>query len=254
MWWMHLCRTLVAVVLALAGSAHAADLYVAPDGDDAGPGTRARPLATFDGARRTVRRHVPRGREPMTVHVAAGTYYLPGTVVFTAADSGTAEAPVTYAAAEGAEVVISGGQKIDLDWKPYRGGIMQAAVPEGFTFDQLFVGGRRQPMARYPNYDPEAQYFQGFAADCISPERVRRWADPSGGFLHAMHPSLWGDMHWRITGRTAEGKLEMEGGWQNNRRTGPHKKYRFVENVFEELDAPGEWYLDADKHVLYFYP
>ena len=47
---------------------------------------------------------------------------------------------------------------------------------------------------------PKAQYFDGFAADAISPERVARWADPAGGYFHAMHPSLWGDFTWRITG------------------------------------------------------
>jgi len=244
----------VIALMAAAAPLRAAELWVAPDGDDAAAGTKARPLKTLDAARRKVRAMPERGKEPVTVHLAGGTYYLPETVVFTAEDSSAEAAPITYTGASGARVVLSGGQRVALDWKPYRGGIMQAKAPDGFTSDQLFINGERQPMARYPNVDPDAQYFQGFAADCISPERVRRWADPAGGFLHAMHPSLWGDMHWRFTGKTAEGKLEMEGGWQNNRPTGPHKKYRFVENVFEELDAPGEWYLDADKHVLYFYP
>jgi len=243
-----------AAVLALTGSLRAADLWVSPTGDDANPGTRAKPLRTFAGARRAARRHPRRAQEPLTVHFLSGVYYLPETVVFTAADSGTKEAPITYAAAPGAEVVISGGQRAKLDWKPYRDGIMQARVPEDFPSDQLFVNGERQPMARFPNRDPEAQYFQGYSADCTSPDRVARWSDPAGGFVHAMHRSLWGDMHWRITGKAGDGKLEMVGGWQNNRRMGAHKKYRFVENVFEELDAPGEWYLDRRKHVLYFHP
>ena len=29
---------------------------------------------------------------------------------------------------------------------------------------------------------------------------------------------------------------------------------RFVENIFEELDAPGEWFLDRKTSTLYFYP
>ena len=69
-----------------------------------------------------------------------------------------------------------------------------------------------------------------------------------------MHRSLWGDMHWIITGRTADGKLQMEGGWQNNRQMGAHKSYRFVENLFEELDAPGEWFHDAGRQTLYYLP
>ena len=48
--------------------------------------------------------------------------------------------------------------------------------------------------------------------------------------------------------------MTYEGGWQNNRRMGMHDKYRFVENIFEELDAPGEWFLDAKTSTLYFYP
>jgi hypothetical protein len=46
----------------------------------------------------------------------------------------------------------------------------------------------------------------------------------------------------------------MEGGWQNNRPNKMHKEYRFVENIFEELDAPEEWWLDKEKRVLYYYP
>jgi len=228
-----------------------AELFVSPGGDDANPGTKERPLATI-GRARDVARGI-RG-EPITVYLRAGTYYLAEPVVFTAEDSGTAEAPVVYAAMPGEEAILSGGVRLDLEWKPYREGIVQAKVPEGFASDQLFVDGRRQPMARYPNYDPGAQYFQGFSADCTSPDRVKRWADPAGGFVHAMHRSLWGDMHWTITGKTDDGKLELLGGWQNNRQMGAHGTYRFVENVFEELDAPGEWYLDGDGGVLYFCP
>ncbi len=28
----------------------------------------------------------------------------------------------------------------------------------------------------------------------------------------------------------------------------------YIENVLEELDAPGEWFYDADKQLLYVYP
>ena len=35
---------------------------------------------------------------------------------------------------------------------------------------------------------------------------------------------------------------------------GMHHTYRMVENIFEELDAEGEWYFDKETHTLYFYP
>ena len=95
---------------------------------------------------------------------------------------------------------------------------MQAAVPPGITADQLFVNGQRQIMARYPNFDPNAAQFNGTADDAFSVIRAVRWADPAGGFMHAMHASLWGDYHYLITGKNAQGELTYIGGWQNNRQ------------------------------------
>ena len=143
---------------------------------------------------------------------------------------------------------------MNLRWTPFRDGILQAKVPAGFKTDQLFVNGECQQMARYPNYDPQSQYFNGWSPDAFSNARAARWADPKGGFIHAMHKHMWGDFHYEISGKTASGEVTYFGGWQNNRRLGIHDKYRFVENIFEELDAPGEWFLDSKTSTLYFYP
>lgn len=247
----------VAMLLAPLIVLHAADgpglnLHLSPAGSDANAGTAAQPLATLAAAQRAARAAV--GKKPVTVWVRAGTYYLPETVRFTAEDSGTAEAPIVYTAAPGAQPVISGGARLQLDWKPLRDGIFQARTPAGLAMDQLFVNGQRQHMARYPDYDPNARQFNGSAADAIAPERVARWSDPAGGYIHAMHEALWGDMHWRILGKKADGTLDYEGGWQNNRPSPMHLEFRFVENVREELDAPGEWFHDGKTDTLFFFP
>ena len=174
--------------------------------------------------------------------------------MLSAEDSGTAQAPVVWLAEPGEEVVISGGARLTLQWKPFKDGIWQAQVPEGPQMDQLFVNDVRQILARYPNFDPHAKVFNGVAADCISPERVARWQNPVGGLMHAMHTAHWGSMCWRFTGKDDKGNLKMEGGWQINQRSGPHGRDRFVENIFEELDAPGEWFHDVQTRTLYFYP
>ena len=111
-------------------------------------------------------------------------------------------------------------------------------------------------MARYPNYDAAktTDAYQGYAADAFSKERAARWADPAGGYIHAMHRSRWGGYHYRITGKTPEGEVSYEGGWQNNRQMGMHKDYRMVENIFEELDAAGEWFHNAKTQTLYYQP
>jgi hypothetical protein len=150
--------------------------------------------------------------------------------------------------------VISGGAPLLLKWETYQAGILKASVPDDLRTEEIFVNGERQILARYPNFDPSAPYFDGFAPDAFSPERTSRWADPVGGYLHAMHPALWGGFTWIITGRDAKGELIKEGGWQNNRGGAIHKKIRFAENIFEELDSPGEWFLHQKTHTLYFYP
>ncbi len=82
------------------------------------PGTRSAPVATLQKAQTLAR--VSAGQEPVTVHVADGVYYLPETLVFTAADSGTADAPITYQAENEGGAVLSGGTRLDLTWQPYR--------------------------------------------------------------------------------------------------------------------------------------
>jgi hypothetical protein len=242
-------RIIELLLLFLTWPAFGQPYYVAPSGNDANPGTLAQPFATLRRAQQAVR------QKPGPVFLRGGTYYLSEALVFTAQDSGTKDAPVVFQAYDKEQPVISGGLKLEtLDWRPYRDGIFQTRVPEPLVTEEIFVNGERQILARYPNFDPQAQYFNGFAADAISTNRTVRWADPTGGYFHAMHPALWGDFTWRIMGKDAKGEVTLEGGWQNNRGGAVHQKIRFVENIFEELDAPGEWFLNAKTHTLYFYP
>ncbi len=236
-------------LLALVLPAFAQPYYISPDGSDKNPGTLEKPFASLQRAQQAVEKKLG------MVFLRGGTYYLPETFVFTAQDSGTKDAPVIFQNYQDEKPVISGGVKLEnLDWQPYTNGIFQAKVPDDLQTEEIFVNGERQILARYPNFDPTAKYFDGYAADAISTNRVARWADPMGGYFHAMHPSLWGDFTWRITGKDADGKVTMEGGWQNNRGGAMHRQIRFVENIFEELDSPGEWFLNNKTHTLYFYP
>ena len=236
-------------LMAFALPAVAQPYFVDPAGSDANPGTQAQPFASPGRAQLAVR------QQPGTVYLRGGIYYLPEPLVFTARDSGTASSPVVFQAWHNEHPVISGGVRLDhLGWQPYRDGIFQAHVPDDLRTEEIFVNGERQILARYPNFDPTAKYFDGYSADAISSNRVARWADPTGGYFHAMHPALWGDFTWRITGKDGQGGVTLEGGWQNNRGAAAHRTIRFVENIFEELDAPGEWFLNAKTHTLYFYP
>lgn len=166
---------------------------------------------------------------------------------------------ISLLAREGGKVIFSGGQRLRLQWNSKQHGIMQARIPEGVDLDvvacdQLYLDGERLRLARYPNYSATDRFFGGTAADALSPERISTWISPAGGFIHSLHRSKWGGNHWRMLGKNTDGTLRLEGGWMNNRPSGINPKLRFVENIREELDAPGEWYLDREQRVLFVYP
>ncbi len=233
---------------------HAADFFIAPNGDDTGPGTFEQPLKTLAGAQARVRSASFRGRETIKVFLRKGTYYLPKALQLDARDSGTASAPVIYTAYAGEKVIVSGGAVLTPSWTPAENGIYRTSVKAGMVFDQLFINGSRQVLARYPNYDKDASPYNGASPDAFSKARASRWHNPAGGFIHAMHRHHWGGYHYRITGKNSNSEVVYEGGWQNNRQMGMHPKHRMVENIREELDAPGEWFLDSRNDLLFYLP
>ena len=117
--------------------------------------------------------------------------------------------------------------------------------------DALYIGSRKYTMARYPKANRPGEVFDGYAADCIEPAKTRDWADPTGGYIHAMHKHDWGGYSYRIEEKNGDGTLALSGGWQNNRQMGMHKEYRFAENIREEMTEPGEWYYDEKKGQIF---
>ena len=233
---------------------YALDIYVSPNGSDTNSGTKNSPFGTFIAAQQRARAFA--GKERVTIYFADGVYYLPETIVFNPDDSGTEVYPILYRAQNEGGAVLSGGIKLELTWEVYKDGIFKAKAPNGIVIDQVFVNGFNQRMARYPNYDAskKTDAYQGYASDAFSKERAAGWKNPKGGYIHAMHSKRWGGYHYIITGKNAKGEVTYEGGWQNNRQMGMHPEYRMVENIFEELDAPGEWFHDESTQTLYYKP
>lgn len=225
-------------------------LYVAPNGDDTNEGTIEAPFKNVVKALEEARKQQAR---EITIFLRGGEYHISKTLVLTA-DDGNGERQLTLSAYYGERPVIKGSLSLAPQWESYEGEIVRAHVSLPKSPDMLLVNGSIRPMARYPNYDPKARKFNGTAADATSTQRVKRWKNPQGGFLHAMHIGDWGDFHYRIIGKDKDNRLELEGGWQNNRPDGISLEQQMVENIFEELDAPGEWYYDPQTAMLYYYP
>ncbi|MFN9273149.1 MAG: right-handed parallel beta-helix repeat-containing protein, partial [Planctomycetia bacterium] len=115
-----------AAVVILLGSAEAADLYVAPGGNDANPGTKEQPFASLERARDAAREAKAAGA--VTVHVRGGRYELARPLEFTAADSGTQEQPVTWRASDDEQPVVSGGTVV-AGWRRHDDTLWAADVP-----------------------------------------------------------------------------------------------------------------------------
>ncbi len=228
--------------------------YVAPTGADTAAGTEDHPFGSLAAAKRAVAAEKAAGStNGFDIVLLPGTYFLSEPLIFKPEESGTAKAPYTIRA-QGGEVVLSAGTPLRLDWQKHGDSIWKAHVPAVDSIEGLYSQGKALIRARYPNYDEKTYPFGGFAADALAPERVARWLTPQGGYIHAMHTGKWGGMHYRITGKDATGALTYVGGWQNNRPSAMHSTQRFVENIFEELDAPGEWYFDRTERILYYFP
>lgn len=246
-----------------------AGFHVSPDGDDNNPGTREKPFATFDRAQ-TAAREIA-GKEPVTVWFADGVYPLSEPIVFTPADAGTEENPVTYVADNNWGATLTGAQPLDLKWEK-KGAVWTAPVPKGMDFDQLLVDGRKMVRARFPNCDPKNGFWDrgyrddnpGMAGTNDVVKRVGEMDDPVGTLIHGYHGLGWGSLHFRVIKKSADGVYtlhsgkdpNLEGGDQNSgRKTEPHAPMgpkAFAENSIELLDAPGEWFLDAKSGVLSF--
>jgi hypothetical protein len=275
-----------------------AAFYVSASGSDRNPGTAAAPFATLDRARlalRTFKRPPMTG--PIVVQVGEGTYRLDKTLDFSAEDSGIESSYVLFTAARGAKVTLSGARKLEVGWKPYKDGILMAELPAAsrgkFDFSQLFVNGKRQTRARFPNRDDSKPGRSGYifpkgkipdslrdprpgADDDMTfsggaPRGVlfdpasftsKRWARPEEAVIHIYQGWGWGNMQWRLKAVDydakalwfGDGGFQMGAKWFEDPAKIEQESRFYVENVFEELDAPGEWYLDAKAGILYFMP
>lgn len=247
-----------ATCLTLNAGAQNVSIHVSPTGNDGANGTATQPVATLQRAQQLLR--ACSASDNVEIVLADGTYYLDNTLELTAADS---KASVTLRAANEGMAVLSGGRRLQLDWSEWKDGIYMADVNEDIDIDQLYINGERQRMARFPNPRSGRNVFDvwnlnetGYNAsmDALTQSHTSKWAHPEGGYIHAMHAYLWGDMHYLITSKNADGTVNYVGGWQNNRPSAMHGTFRFVENIFEELDVPGEWYYDKSQKRIYYMP
>lgn len=229
-------------------------IYVSPSGNDQNTGNIDAPLKSLEQALLEAKKLRQKNNSPVTISLRKGTHYLKSTLQINGKNSGTEKAPLKIAAYQTEHVVLSGAKALSLKWEKAGDNLMKAKLDGNYSFSQLFIDGKKKIRARYPNFDPDENIFNGYSEDAIGNERVKGWSNPRGGILHAMHRAEWGGYHYLIEGKKENGELELTGGFQNNRQMGMHPRFKYVENIREELDSKGEWFLDEVENVLYYYP
>jgi hypothetical protein len=271
----------------ISSTAGGATLHVSPKGDDRNAGTEAQPFATLARARDEIRQHAD--QRPITVVVHGGTYRQTETLKLDARDSDS-----HWQAAPGEEVRIDGGINIDpkvltpvkeqaiLDRLPAsaRAKVLVADLaalgvqsienwPMQFRgapkTPELFFNDQRMQIARWPNQgwaeinkvidpgaDPRDRDKSGrLPVFTIADPRPRSWNTDAGIWLFSEFTYNWYDEVLRVKSIDRDsGAITLATPAMYSVKSGRF----YAMNLLEELDSPGEFYIDAAKRKLYFWP
>ncbi|MBM4035057.1 MAG: hypothetical protein FJ291_25215, partial [Planctomycetes bacterium] len=262
-----------------------ATFYVAADGSDANPGTKERPFASLSRARDAIRELKKAGGLPaggVEVLIRGGVYRATKTFELAEEDSGTDHSPIVYRAFPGEKPRFLGGVRIS-GFKKAHDNVWQADLKaQGITdfgklavrgfgmagypcnpWVDLYVDGKPMQLARWPNTGfvkmgdvavgrlntPDSGKPGVFRYD---DDRPARWSKPSDAWVFGCWAYLWEGRCLKVASFDTEKRLltTVQPSCYGFQRGQPY--YYF--NILEELDAPGEWYLDREAGVLYLYP
>ena len=249
------------------------------------------PFHTLERARDEVRELKQSGGLPaggIIIEVRGGNYELGQAFGLTSKDSGRKRSPIVYRASEGEGVRISGGRSIDrfspvtapeilsrLD-KKARGNVVQADLGAIGIADfgdlnapglELFFDDEPMTLARWPKKgflkiadlvggDPVD--VRGTKGDQIGKfmyegNRPRRWKEEKDLWVHGYWFWDWSDQRHRVESiDTNERIISVAEPYHSyGYRVG---QWFYALNILAELSRPGEWYLDRETGILYFWP
>ena len=250
-----------------------AELYVSPSGSPDASGTKDDPLGSMEAARQKVQELNSDMTGDIIVYFEDGEYFVDEKTEFTAADSGTNGYEVRYMAEPGAEPVFTSGVVIS-GWKdaqdPERPGLMEADAQIENT-RQMFVDGEMAVRARgsisapierygdkevYTTYNGSHDAYSGYKVGSLE---MLDWRNPAD--LEFIYDISWAhrivpvDSVEQLNENEIFIKMEPEsfrtsqiaGGVQANLPS-------YIENAYELLDEPGEWYFDQAEKKIYYMP
>ena len=259
---MRTCIITLCCFLCIAPAFAQEAVYVSPGGNDANSGlSDSAPVATLAKALEIVK-----SKEIKQLRLLEGVHRIEQPIVLTPEFSG-----LKINNGSVGRSVISGGRLI-TGWKPYKDGIWQAVIPAAkdgqWSFRQIYVNGDLRYRAKTPNegfyrvaacpegtpktvgYHTDCQTFE-FKPGDIQPD----WKNRDD--VEVVVYYFWSDNHLPIESIDTEKNIvrfKYKGGKTFTDDFSEDGARYVVENVFEALDAPGEWYLDKPSGVLYYMP
>lgn len=255
------------------------DFYISPDGNDSWSGklcapNRDRtdgPFATLSRVKDAVRQLKQQSGLSHDIKVALrdGIYYLAQTLVFTPEDSGTDDNSIIYEAFMDELPIVSGGRRIE-NWSLVanlaNGKLWRTTLPyiDGslWSFRELFCDHQRLTRARHPNAtsvfpSEQSAYFTVKTSGNGSKSIVLNEStgkNVSGGGLEAVALFQWCESRsncWFLKGSSVECVDSL--GWFGWAYMSPQPgTLIYLENAYDFLDVPGEWYLDIAMRRLYY--
>jgi hypothetical protein len=234
-------------------------VYVSSSGNDANDGlSEANAVVTIAKGLEIVR------AKNIKILRMNGKHRIEVPIVLTPQDSGLSIGGKDSAAIDGSRTITG--------WKPYKNGIWQAevsGVKEGkWSFRQIYVNGELRQRARTPNEGffrvagcPEGTpKTVNYHTDCQSFEFKPGDIDPNWknlGDVEVIVYYFWSDNHLPIESIDTEKnivKFKHKSGKTFTDDFSEDGARYIVENVFEALDQPGEWYLDKSAGIIYYMP
>lgn len=269
-----------------------AKLYVAPNGSDNNDGSESSPFATVQKAKETIRNmnaanSLPEGG--VTVYLRGGTYYIDEGMTFTKEDSGKEGSMITYTSYPGEAVTISGQVPLEKGWftaaddtaknvmidKNAASKVLMVDLKEHGITDygelstrgyhyfnkgryaqaELIVNDENQTLARYPNSGSISVPTDNVDTDNFgfryTDERVSKWKDAKDAYIVGTISINYENNTYPIDKiDTSKKLLTIKEGRINTYYT---NGWFYGENLLEELDTEGEYYIDRDTGKLYYY-
>jgi len=251
---------LAAIVLLLAASGEPAaapatrTFWVSPSGSDESPGTEAQPFKTLEKARTAVRAVNANMTGDLLVILRGGTHALVQTLVFEPKDSGTNGHHVIYKSPPGETPILSGGKRI-IGWTPDTGSRWKAPTDID-NFRQLYVNGVRALRAR-GSAPPGITLHRENGYKLAQPD-MASWRNQ--GDIEFCYIVTWAHSRCKVKEIARQGAdtvvsmLQPHFTMARTKEGVQVKLPTYIENAFELLDQPGEWYLDRAARTIYYIP